>query len=904
MKTQQLKNAENMLFKFFGLICLFIISIAAASASLTDSLYAKYKFNSSAPLNDSIGTNEPLINTSPPVDFSSAAIVENGVYQSTGYGFSTLYYNATNWQPQTFSVNAWVKPDSLYDISQCIIDHTGYVDSIYYGFSFTLRGNGSLLAYIGTGDGNFNLYYGGSTAFEDVWIMATLVIDSDNDYLSIYINGTMVYNNSFTQEILYNYTDGIGIGNGNVQANVVSGFMGNPFDGLLDEVALWDRALSPSEIQDIFDIEKTGVGFESVCIPEWVCSNFGSCLANSTRVCDAVYDLNICSVEYTGDFSEFSSGVCSNMTDNTLFYEDFEPYAEDVKLSRWVDETQPPSPGISDFTRTYFNGTHTFLRGNSSGASPVKYSLYNSSEAISASNYTITSKLRITEDLGNRGAGIAFYSELLGDNLYYIASVADAGQFRLLFEGDTFLDPGLGNCTDSLSGVTPAVGSWYNIKAEITSLEASAKINAKVWEDGDSEPGNWQISCLDDVSGWYTSGTFGFYVRDSVSDFEFISVEETNLDITPPEIDLIYPEPANSSVFGYTVNIIFQAYDENLDRVNFTVINSSSDIVYSEAYTGIAGEWLNISKLLSTSNMSSGTYDFIIEASDSVNTYAEYAVFQVDKETVPGSFISPNGTVAGEAVLVSWNGCSPVSGSFIAEYNISLDNGTFNSAVYSGSGTSFFMNSSLYPDEMYNFLGICTDNYSNSAYFNSSYFEIHNIIFINPVLSTNITNNTVYGSHLNSFSYSCSADAPVYFQLNITANGAISSYNVSANSTYTSDSFLPLPINTLSVICFYNSTEYSRNDYILYYSASEGAGTSGVDYSYLIIPALLISFCMSIAVLGYVFGINILILISGIGFVLLGLTFFPSFYMKFLTVIVGVVFIIEWGLYKSTGDIY
>jgi hypothetical protein len=87
------------------------------------------------------------------------------------------------------------------------------------------------------------------------WIHVAGVLDDSADTLSLYTNGVLAAQINTTVRpfgpLLPNQSPGIGIGNVNDGGNNF------PFIGEIDEVGLYDRALSPTEINSIY-IEHAG----------------------------------------------------------------------------------------------------------------------------------------------------------------------------------------------------------------------------------------------------------------------------------------------------------------------------------------------------------------------------------------------------------------------------------------------------------------------------------------------------------------------------------------------------------------------------------------------------------------------------------------------------------------------
>jgi hypothetical protein len=160
--------------------------------------------------------------------------------------------NLLQYSPLTYSI--WLKPDSLV------------VNDLPLGNAVALIGRdlcgspyeGCIVIWKDFNNLNQNIrYYTGSSVYPfltnvslDMWINVVLSWASDGS-INLYINGVLVESGIFNSTGI---PDGsvpfkIGAGTGNCSSNNVSRFN---FNGSLDDIGIWNRALTACEIQDLY----------------------------------------------------------------------------------------------------------------------------------------------------------------------------------------------------------------------------------------------------------------------------------------------------------------------------------------------------------------------------------------------------------------------------------------------------------------------------------------------------------------------------------------------------------------------------------------------------------------------------------------------------------------------------
>ena len=168
----------------------------------------------------------------------------------TGYG--------TNWQKielptivtsNSFTINIWMRPtdycwpnNSIK--SAMLIGGSAACTNTSGGLRFALSGNSGS---IGTTIGSLTSDTG--VVDLNVWQMATLVVTNDSSF--IYINSDLVASSSLSQSTTINSCLSVGLhhqGNGHWYY----------FNGDLDDLGIWNRQLSLSEIQNLFSSNYSG----------------------------------------------------------------------------------------------------------------------------------------------------------------------------------------------------------------------------------------------------------------------------------------------------------------------------------------------------------------------------------------------------------------------------------------------------------------------------------------------------------------------------------------------------------------------------------------------------------------------------------------------------------------------
>lgn len=179
-------------------------------------------------------------------DYSIDAKLNNGLrFNSAENDYVTISDNSTLDLTDSGTLMAWIRPESIAGISNWngIIhkgDQTDFSDEAYF-----LQFNGWRNLIGGGHNGTSNVYITGSTTFNaDQWYHTAITWDGSG--LVLYVNGNI---DASSSAVLVNRNSS---GNLQIGSQFTSG-SDYFFDGIIDEVALYNRALSSGEIQSIYN---------------------------------------------------------------------------------------------------------------------------------------------------------------------------------------------------------------------------------------------------------------------------------------------------------------------------------------------------------------------------------------------------------------------------------------------------------------------------------------------------------------------------------------------------------------------------------------------------------------------------------------------------------------------------
>ena len=133
------------------------------------------------------------------------------------------------------------------------------------------------------------------------------------------------------------------------------------------------------------------------------------------------------------------------------------------------------------------------------------HSHYDAVEARAWAGYRYSGRLYLGDADG--GVGVTAYSQYREggvDGYYRVRRYAGEPAFHLAPHGTTVegsLD----------TGVVPIANTWYRFVLEVEDTGERTEIRAKIWPDGNVEPGAFQAIAFDNTAGRLTAGTIGLW---------------------------------------------------------------------------------------------------------------------------------------------------------------------------------------------------------------------------------------------------------------------------------------------------------------------------------------------------------------------------------------------------------
>jgi hypothetical protein len=223
-------------------MCLGVASVVQAQDPFTDGLVAYYPFNGNA--NDQFGSG-------------NAGILENGAFYTNGIGGepnSAIYCNGANayvlfgkndvvYPNQVLTWSIWFKAEASQGILFWDDDDTPGGDrNISIGSNAELYG-GSQEHYIPSGNSVVTL---------NQWQQAVFTSGTNGQYL--YLDGILI---NSTNVVIENHAgrSSVSVGAGNYTYASPNFVYGSRFKGAISKVRIYNRALSASEVRQLFEYE-------------------------------------------------------------------------------------------------------------------------------------------------------------------------------------------------------------------------------------------------------------------------------------------------------------------------------------------------------------------------------------------------------------------------------------------------------------------------------------------------------------------------------------------------------------------------------------------------------------------------------------------------------------------------
>ncbi len=165
------------------------------------------------------------------------------------YGYKQQYFSMVNKHginPDIFSVSFWMKQDPQYLGNSSVISHTNFTRTAGWYFEYYSRNSQSYIQFTVTN--SEGKQFSVSSAI-DPNVFQNVAGTFDGKVVKIYLNGFLINSKQF-----------VGSYSANPDTPLIVGLnsydYGRPWNGAIDEIRLYDRAISEDELQNLSDYSK------------------------------------------------------------------------------------------------------------------------------------------------------------------------------------------------------------------------------------------------------------------------------------------------------------------------------------------------------------------------------------------------------------------------------------------------------------------------------------------------------------------------------------------------------------------------------------------------------------------------------------------------------------------------
>jgi hypothetical protein len=191
-----------------------------------------------------------------------------------------------------------------------------------------------------------------------------------------------------------------------------------------------------------------------------------------------------------------------------VFSDGFEAVATGQAVPNWTD-TRAWNSMVEDdslFSITTLSGNQVL---STSSTQTDIHSHYVGSGSADWSQYELRGLMRVSSSAAR--LGITTYSRYTSEDVYYrLGSSWDTGEMGL-FRHPIPSSDGTYTCGSPGTGVIPQPNIWYRFRVQVIPEASATTVLAKVWQEGTTEPAEWQDECSDVSPSRPSSGTIGVW---------------------------------------------------------------------------------------------------------------------------------------------------------------------------------------------------------------------------------------------------------------------------------------------------------------------------------------------------------------------------------------------------------
>jgi len=215
-----------------------------------------------------------------------------------------------NWEYSTHSVSVWVKPESYITGFNSIVSERDVGARYGWGVNLYQQSAECAIGTSASGSGGGDAYepVGSGTILNDEWHHIVCVFDGTTS-LRLYVDGALSVTDASISARTYAVDTYSSIGRAGTTSNQAY------FDGVIDDVRIYDRVLTPTEIKDLYDMNSTlgSQETDSACIPLLTNTSWGN-WTNTTGLC--LFNDTISQVR---NLTEYDANECGGA--NTTYYD-------------------------------------------------------------------------------------------------------------------------------------------------------------------------------------------------------------------------------------------------------------------------------------------------------------------------------------------------------------------------------------------------------------------------------------------------------------------------------------------------------------------------------------------------------------------------------------------------------
>ncbi|MFO0819078.1 MAG: Ig-like domain-containing protein [Pirellulales bacterium] len=197
---------------------------------------------------DSVGSNPGALNNGAT---ASTAGVQGSTFSFDGVNDHVAISDAANLRPTNLTIESWVNFNAVpggSTVYSLVAKPVGSADEDSFAVWYSL---GALRAYVGSSGTTSSSIAYNWTPTTGTWYHVAFTFDDPSDTLRLYVNGALATSGTTSRTIGY---DGQSVYLG---ADTTSSVLSYPFNGKLDEVRFYNRALTATEVQSTYNYESS-----------------------------------------------------------------------------------------------------------------------------------------------------------------------------------------------------------------------------------------------------------------------------------------------------------------------------------------------------------------------------------------------------------------------------------------------------------------------------------------------------------------------------------------------------------------------------------------------------------------------------------------------------------------------